>query len=324
MLPIQSQLLLTLLPLTSLIPTTFCWGSLGHRTVAYLASEYLTTDATAYTTDLLNGQDISEASLWPDKIRRLPMFSFTAGWHYIDAEDDPPRNCGVKLKRDCDRRAGCVVSAIANQTERLVRPTSSHADKGEAIRFLLHFFGDIHQPLHTEAEGRGGNDIDVLFGKKRTNLHSVWDTSIPEKRAGGEGTSGDEEKVVARAWAKELRASDVNAAECRQLDNATACALAYADEANQWVCDYVLKDDVAGVEGKDLSGAYYEGAAPVVDLLIAKAGKRLAAWINALAKNASASTTTTTRATDAMIMAKSHLDAGRVQVEELLAVQNGL
>lgn len=77
------------------------------------------------------------------------------------------------------------------------------------------------------------------------------------------------------------------AAECQDLGKAEECSFVWADEANQWICDYVLKDDVAGVEGKDLSTEYYDGAVGIVDLLIGKAGRRLGAWVNALALNAS-------------------------------------
>lgn len=286
--------LLLLLTLTTLIPPTLSWGSLGHRTVAYLASSYLTPTAETYVSTLLNNQDISEASLFPDKVRHMPLFNYTAGWHYIDAHDAPPLQCGVNITRDCALASGCIVSAIANQTERIMRESTAHADKGQALRFLLHFIGDVHQPLHTEAEGRGGNEIEVLFGRKRTNLHAVWDSEIPGKHAGGGEGGGDDrdEKASARAWAEMLYAADGDhvgslVGECQDLERAGECSLEWADEANQWICDYVLKDDVAGVEGKDLSMEYYEGAVPVVDLLIGKAGRRLAAWVNALAANAS-------------------------------------
>ena len=47
--------------------------------------------------------------------------------------------------------------------------------RGQSLRFVLHFVGDIHQPLHTEKEDRGGNGIEVMFDRKKTNLHSVWE-----------------------------------------------------------------------------------------------------------------------------------------------------
>jgi len=176
------------------------------------------------------------------------------------------------------------VSAIVNQTSRVNDQSVSPAQQGFALRFLLHFIGDIHQPLHTEAEAVGGNDIKVLFDNKHTNLHAVWDTSILEKHAG----NGDEISD-AKTWAETLFNNDNTgsiAAECQDVSLAEKCALQWAGEANAHVCSYVLKDDVEGVQGVNLGDDYYTGAVPIVDDLILKAGKRLGAWINALAAQA--------------------------------------
>jgi hypothetical protein len=67
------------------------------------------------------------------------------------------------------------------------------------------------------------------------------------------------------------------------LSDTQTCALLWAGDANKFVCAYALKDDVEGVQGVDLSGDYYEGAVPVIDEMIFKAGRRLGAWLNALA-----------------------------------------
>jgi hypothetical protein len=260
-----------------------CWGTLGHRTVAYLAAHYLTPQATTYVADLINHQDISEAALWADKIRYIPGFAYSRAWHYIDAQDDPPRQCGLNFTRDCLPAAGCAVSALVNQTSRVNDLSLDHGDRGQALRWVLHLIGDIHQPLHTEAEDRGGNEIHVMFHGRHTNLHSVWDTAIPEKHAGrADGM------VAARIWAESLYEADPDPAnsltgECQDLADAQTCALLWAGEANTFVCSYVLKDDVEGVEGIDLAEEYYEGAVPVIDEMIAKGGRRLGAWLNALA-----------------------------------------
>ena len=135
---------------------------------------------------------------------------------------------------------------------------------------MIHFFGDIHQPLHTEAEDRGGNEVPVMFEGKRTNLHSVWDTLIPNKHA---GTHNQTE--AAMAWAKQLYSPDP-LDECTH--DAAACALEWAEESNRWVCDYVWKI----VE--DCGGDYYDGAVPIIEGQIRRGGRRLAAWINELAE----------------------------------------
>jgi hypothetical protein len=259
------------------------WGVLGHRTVAHLAAQYLTSEATTYVAELINHQDISEAALWADKIRYIPGFAYSRAWHYIDAQDDPPRECGLNFTRDCLPVEGCAVSALVNQTQRVNGLGLDHWARGQALRWVLHLIGDIHQPLHTEAEDRGGNEIPVIFHGRHTNLHSVWDTAMPEKYAGrADGM------VAARMWAERLYEADPDpdnslTEECHDLSEAQTCALLWAGDANKFVCTYVLKDDVDGVEGVDLSGDYYDGAVPVIDEMIAKAGRRLGAWLNALA-----------------------------------------
>lgn len=302
----------------SLPYTTQAWGSLGHRTVAYLASLYFTPRSTTFTNHLLNGQDISEAALFPDKVRHMPAFAYTAAWHYIDAQDDPPRQCGINVTRDClAADGGCVVSAIANHTARVADLSLPRFYRGQSLRFMMHFFGDVHQPLHTENLSRGGNDIPVLFDNHATNLHSVWDTLIPNKYAGPDTLSQshrhsepssssrpsssspsyaptkydhDDELLAAFRWAQRLYSQDAQddthtssssvSNEC--LSDATECSLSWASEANSHICSYVLAHDVLHQE---LGGTYYEGAVPIIDDLVGKAGRRLAAWINTITNN---------------------------------------
>lgn len=173
-----------------------------------------------------------------------------------------------------------LVLTSLDKTARINNPDLSAAQQGNALRFLIHFIGDIHQPLHTEAELRGGNGIPVLFGKKHTTLHTIWDNDIPERIRGG---NLSDEYSQASAWADDLFANGIEGS-CTDISTPEACALVWAGEANKEVCRYVLKDDLEGVENRDLSGDYYEGAVPIVEELIAKAGYRLGAWLNALAE----------------------------------------
>ncbi|KAL2423334.1 hypothetical protein ABEF95_006641 [Exophiala dermatitidis] len=328
--------LLFLLGVLFLPSIASAWGSLGHRTVAYLASMYFSTPATIMTNHLLNGQDISEAALFPDKVRHMPQFAWSAAWHYIDARDDPPRYCGINMTRDCgggddddsstkqhiqgeQQGQGCVVTAIANHTLRVANESLSRFDRGQSLRFMMHFFGDVHQPLHTEAEARGGNDYAVLFDGKATNLHSVWDTLIPNKLVSRDSNNSrdntddninddnnnngdsanivqnDDEMLAAWTWALRLYNDNANKThfqderECPvNLDDPTQCALQWATEANAYVCSYVLSKDV---HGQDLAVGeyYYDGAVTVVNDMVGKAGRRLAAWINFIASASNSS-----------------------------------
>jgi len=147
-------------------------------------------------------------------------------------------------------------------------------------------------PLHVENVSRGGNEIAVCWHKAcHHNLHSVWDTTIPETIAGFK--PHDDEKAAAEAWAESLAGgksqkadpqatASLLAAECSQVAQPDSCSLIWAREANNFVCTYVLKNGISWFHNKDLSTNYYDGAAPVVEYLIGKAGVRLAGWLEAM------------------------------------------
>jgi hypothetical protein len=195
------------------------------------------------------------------------------------------------------RRCSCLIlaadcfflySAIANYTQRVVSTTLSNTEVNHALRFIVHFIGDIHQPLHDEALEIGGNDIDVTFAGASTNLHHIWDTEIPEKYTGGYALSD------ARTWAKTLGTavkSGVYASQAaswtKGLDvtDPVTTTLGWASEANAYVCSTVIPNGQSAVENVDLSGTYYKSAISVVELQIARAGVRLAAYLDAVAKN---------------------------------------
>ena len=94
------------------------WGVLGHATVATIADYYLTSQAKTYVSGLL-GADVSMASVasWADAYRSTAAGKFSAPYHFIDAEDNPPTSCSVETTRDCGN-GGCVVSAISNYVSR--------------------------------------------------------------------------------------------------------------------------------------------------------------------------------------------------------------
>ncbi|TAQ91655.1 hypothetical protein B7494_g49 [Chlorociboria aeruginascens] len=154
--------------------------------------------------------------------------------------------------------------------------------------FVIHFVGDIHQPLHNEALDVGGNSILVTFGGIPVNLHALWDTNMPEKLVGGYSLAD------ALTWANILTAAiQTGAYQYEAASWLTGMALAdpittslsWAAEANAYVCSTVLPDGVTAVQGKELNGTYYESAVPVIQLQIARAGYRLAAWLDLIAQS---------------------------------------
>lgn len=220
---------------------------------------------------------------WADTYRYTTAGRFSAPYHFIDAEDAPPSSCSVDLSRDCGS-GGCVVSAIANYTQRVQDGRLSHEHTKEALEFLIHFLGDITQPLHDEAEQVGGNDITVTWDGKSTNLHSCWDTQMVEKAAGGGNTTATlnafSETLIARIDSGSYSSVKGSWVSCVDISTASDCALEWAQDANAYNCQYVLKTDESG---KELDGNYYTGAEPIIELQLAKGGYRLGAYLNALA-----------------------------------------
>ena len=156
--------------------TAWAWGREGHRIVALIAADRLTPAARAQVAGLL-GADARSAmeatSTWADEIRdQRPE---TGRWHYVDIEISAR---GYEAARDCPG-GDCVVAQILKD-ERLVADTRLPTPaRAEALRFLIHFIGDLHQPLHcADHHDRGGNSVQVKLGGEEKNLHSVWDTAI--------------------------------------------------------------------------------------------------------------------------------------------------
>ncbi|KAK5660675.1 hypothetical protein OQA88_12039 [Cercophora sp. LCS_1] len=274
------------------LPTIQAWGGFGHITVAYIASNFVSTETATYFKGLLRNETsdyLAGVATWADSVRYTRWGRFTSNFHFIDAKDNPPHSCNVDLERDC-KADGCVVTSLANYTTRLLDPSLSFSEHNIAAKFVIHFVGDIHQPLHDEDVARGGNGIHVLFNGVELNLHHVWDSSIAEKLVGGVPRRQPGPYIAARKWADALSAEitvgkylNVSKTEWLQnldLQDPIATALSWAREGNAFVCTAVLPEGPEAIKGQELAGAYYEKAAPVIELQVARAGYRLAAWLD--------------------------------------------
>ncbi|KAF5874097.1 putative nuclease s1 protein [Botrytis fragariae] len=275
--------------LSSWVPATYAWGTLGHYTVAYVATNFVSTATKTYFQGILGDTTtdyLATVATWPDSYRYTTAGAFSAPFHYIDAQDSPPTSCGVSYSRDCGT-TGCIVSAIQNYTTILQKGTASAANLDIAAKMIIHFLGDIHQPLHDENLDVGGNTIAVTYAGATTNLHSIWDTAIPEQYTGGYALSD------AKTWAATLTTaiktgtySSLKAGwtEDIDIDDPVTSSMVWASDSNAYVCSTVLPKGVTAVETGDLStNGYYTAAIPVVKLQIAKAGYRLAAWLDLIA-----------------------------------------
>jgi hypothetical protein len=218
----------------------------GHITIAYIASDFVAPETASYFQTLLRNDSTSYLAgiaTWADSIRYTKWGHFTGPFHFIDAHDQPPTNCTVDFERDC-KEEGCVITAIANYTSQLLDPRVPVWQRAQAAKFVVHFVGDIHQPLHTEDVARGGNGIHVKFEGTELNLHHVWDSSIAEKLVGGVRRAPYAE---ARRWADEVTESIRTGKfeslrgkwlEGMELDEPKTVSMTWAKEGNALVCSH--------------------------------------------------------------------------------------
>jgi len=172
-----------ILPLAVLLAAPIpglAWGKAGHRVVATTATTFLTAQAQSQVADLLDpGTTLADISTWADDIR--PGRPNTGPWHYVNI---PRGASGYNAHRDCSR--GCVVSAIEQSFRLLQDPSKGRAVRQEALKWLVDFVADLHQPLHAIADDRGGNDVIVRFNGRQTNLHRLWDGDMIDRAYLGE------------------------------------------------------------------------------------------------------------------------------------------
>jgi hypothetical protein len=160
------------------------WGPAGHRIVGVLAEKQLTPGAQAEVKRLLAGEpepSLAGVSNWADELRGSDpeQAKKTGRWHYVNFPHD---DCVYTPARDCPN-GDCVIGAINRNFMALADRKRSDAERRDALKFLVHFVGDIHQPLHAGyADDRGGNNFQINYQGKGTNLHSVWDSLIVESR----------------------------------------------------------------------------------------------------------------------------------------------
>jgi hypothetical protein len=150
------------------------WGPEGHSLVARIAEAQLTPAVHAKVVEIL-GPNVSMASVasWPDQIRRSRPE--TGEWHYIDIPIDQPR---LDMARDCPK-GDCVIKKIEDFEVVLHDPNTPTVQRREALLFLIHLVGDMHQPLHdSDNKDKGGNDVRVTYNGRNMNLHSLWDGGL--------------------------------------------------------------------------------------------------------------------------------------------------
>jgi len=258
--------------------TPLAWGPQGHRLVALLAANYLTSAARLNVTWLLDGTSLAEIAVWADQ--QVADNSQTAPWHYVNV---PPDAASYDRDRDCplqpgaragsanDRWRDCVVDRIRYQQERLRNTSLDRADRATALKFLVHLVGDLHQPFHAWSVARGGNGVPVVaFGSTTCrhddgtmyacNLHLVWDLVLVSHRRLNDQQYLDElsRQITQNSW----------------QSIATGSPAEWAMESHALARNALLPPQ--GV----VDEAYYRAQIAIVDKRLALGGLRLATALN--------------------------------------------
>ena len=254
------------------------WGVTGHRTVGKIAENHLSPQAKAAVRELLGDTTLADVSTWPDEVRSQPAYRHTAPWHYLDLplglsfSDFDARVKGLTQEN--------VYSALQQQEQLLGSTGSTRREKIEALKFVVHFVGDLHQPMHvSREEDKGGNTIQLNYDGNGTNLHALWDSKLIEHQ-------GLTYEQMASAY-----------------DHATAAQIKewQSDPLMQWLWESYqastkLYAEVDAMKTRAIDDSYYQAHIAIIQDRIEKAGIRLAGVLNGifksgLAASAAASTT---------------------------------
>ncbi len=174
-----------LAPALLTVPSTaHAWGFQGHRLVGRIAEARLTPAAHADVGRLLAGEadpTLAGIAPWADQLRSSDpsLGKRSARWHYVNIAED---GCHYQAPRHCPG-GNCVVEALKAQTAILADPARSDAERTQALKFVVHFVGDIHQPMHAGyGHDKGGNDFQLQYNNRGSNLHSLWDSGMLNAR----------------------------------------------------------------------------------------------------------------------------------------------
>ena len=237
----------------------FGWGHEGHQVIGLIAEHYMTADALAKAGQLLDGATIDSIASWADDYRR--DHRETGPWHYIDI---PLADSKIDMARACPN-GGCVIAQTEHFLAVLKDPKADKAAKAEALRFVVHFVGDLHQPLHDEDNGdKGGNDRHVIFGKP-DNLHWIWDTGLLEH-------INRNPEALAAELESHITAQDRTAWEKGSIGD-------WVLEGHRFAQTVAYRDLGTG-NAAPITPAYEQQADPVIELQLEKAGVRLAYLLN--------------------------------------------
>ena len=160
-------------------PAAQGWGPVAHRAIGAIADGNLSPTARWEVRQWLRGATLAEVANWADAVRGTAEYAHTAGYHFESVPDGGNYLSSLRAKSPRELRAGGLVAGLMVAHLVLRDPQTPASEREDALKFLVHMAGDIHQPLHTgRPEDRGGSDVRMAWFGRRSNLHQVWDSGL--------------------------------------------------------------------------------------------------------------------------------------------------
>ncbi len=267
------------------------WGPEGHAFIADMAEAHLTPTARAKIAALLaleGDQHLDQIASWPDEMRASEPD--TGPWHFVDI---PLYAAAYDQGRDCHAdeaftlsHTDCVVVKLPEYAHRMTDASLSPRQRLEALKWVVHLVGDIHQPLHTEDDhDHGGNSLHVVYFGQNTNLHAVWDLGVIEHQFSWQ--LGPHYSIHrAAVYAMAMKADQAMSAQQRLKWTSPNSLANISYEAVQWVnATHGLAWDAyrnlpADTQTPGWENRYQAYAWPVIREQLDMASVRLAALLN--------------------------------------------
>jgi hypothetical protein len=243
------------------------WGVTGHRTIGKIAEGHLTTQAKAAVHELIGDTTLAGISTWADEVRSQPAYRNTGPWHYINLPVGLSfADFEAKVKGMTQEN---VYSALLQQERILGGTASTRREKIEALKYIVHFVGDLHQPMHvSREEDKGGNTIQLNYDGSGTNLHALWDSKLIDHQ-------GLTYEQMAATY-----------------DHATPAQIKQwqSDPLIQWIWESYqasskLYAEADAMKSRAIDDRYYQAHIAIVQDRIEKAGIRLAGVLNGVFQN---------------------------------------
>ncbi|WP_062053401.1 S1/P1 nuclease [Aquimarina longa] len=254
---LQYKWLLVLLVISlSGFSSDYDWGMTGHRVTGQIAENYLTKKAKRKIAKLLDGQSLALVSTFADEIKSDEYYKSYGPWHYVNFSFDK------KYGEEKPSEYGDLVQGVQKCIATLQDENSTKTTIAFSIKMLVHFIGDLHQPLHVgRGEDKGGNDIQVRWFREGSNLHRVWDSEMLDYY----GMSYTELSVNMNTLSKE---------QIKDIQNGTTLDWVY--ESQKLAKQVYVSANV----GEKLSYKYMYDYFPIVRSQLQKGGIRLAKILN--------------------------------------------